>query len=329
MAKRITILDVAAEAGVSRQTVTRAINGMGDISEATRERVLQASQRLGYRPSRFARNLVDRNKTHAVGLVVASFVNPYFTDIAGDMAAGAMDRGWQLIMAPGDADRPTVLDLLSRQVDVIVGHFGDDDEALIAESNNTPIIKLEDKAHTRGVHAVQIDIEAGIRIAVDELAARGARRFGMVDSGYTRRGGNAYEPSPRRTYFENSVGSRLSAVVVGDETISGGGAAFLQLMESHPDTDAVIMFNDLMALGAVQTAQARGLDVPSGVRIMGIDGLALGEAVNPQLTSIALDRHALATNALEIAETIAADDFAPREPINILLEPRILWRDSA
>jgi len=329
MAKRITILDVAAEAGVSRQTVTRAINGMGDISEATRERVLQASQRLGYRPSRFARNLVDRNKTHAVGLVVASFVNPYFTDIAGDMIAGAMDRGWQLIMAPGDADRPTVLDLLSRQVDVIVGHFGDDDEALIAESNNTPIIKLEDKAHTRGVHAVQIDIEAGIRIAVDELAARGARRFGMVDSGYTRRGGNAYEPSPRRTYFENSVGSRLSAVVVGDETISGGGAAFLQLMESHPDTDAVIMFNDLMALGAVQTAQARGLDVPSGVRIMGIDGLALGEAVNPQLTSIALDRHALATNALEIAETIAADDFAAREPINILLEPRILWRDSA
>jgi LacI family transcriptional regulator len=302
---------------------------MGDISEATRERVLQASQRLGYRPSRFARNLVDRNKTHAVGLVVASFVNPYFTDIAGDMIAGAMDRGWQLIMAPGDADRPTVLDLLSRQVDVIVGHFGGDDEALIAESNNTPIIKLEDKAHIRGVHAVQIDIEAGIRIAVDELAARGARRFGMVDSGYTRRGGNAYEPSPRRRYFENQVGSRLSAVVVGDETISGGGAAFLQLMESHPDTDAVIMFNDLMALGAVQTAQARGLDVPSGVRIMGIDGLALGEAVNPQLTSIALDRHALATNALEIAETIAADDFAPREPINILLEPRILWRDSA
>jgi LacI family transcriptional regulator len=117
--------------------------------------------------------------------------------------------------------------------------------------------------------------------------------------------------------------------VVGDETISGGGAAFLQLMESHPDTDAVIMFNDLMALGAVQTAQARGLDVPGGVRIMGIDGLALGEAVNPQLTSIALDRHALATNALEIVETIAADDFAPREPINILLEPRILWRDSA
>lgn len=329
MAKRITILDVAAEAGVSRQTVTRAINGMGDISEATRERVLQASRRLGYRPSRFARNLVDRNKTHAVGLVVASFVNPYFTDIAGDMIAGAMDRGWQLIMAPGDADRPTVLDLLSRQVDVIVGHFGGDDEALIAESNNTPIIKLEDKAHIRGVHAVQIDIEAGIRTAVDELAARGARRFGMVDSGYTRRGGHAYVPSPRRTYFENSVGSRLSTVVVGDETISGGGAAFLQLMESHPDTDAVIMFNDLMALGAVQTAQARGLDVPGRVRIMGIDGLTLGEAVNPQLTSIALDRHALATNALEIAETIAADDFAPREPINILLEPRILWRDSA
>ncbi|GAB3164245.1 hypothetical protein GCM10027059_20010 [Myceligenerans halotolerans] len=103
MGKRVTILDVAEEAGVSRQTVTRAVNDMDDISPSTRRRVLEAADRLGYRPSRFARNLVTRKKTNALGLVVSSFRNPYYTDIAADMLSGAADRGWQLLMAePAD-----------------------------------------------------------------------------------------------------------------------------------------------------------------------------------------------------------------------------------
>lgn len=91
MVKRVTILDVAEEAGVSRQTVTRAMNDMAEINPSTRQRVLEAADRLGYRPSRFARNLVTRHKRFALGLVVASFRNPYYTDMlsARPNAAGS------------------------------------------------------------------------------------------------------------------------------------------------------------------------------------------------------------------------------------------------
>ncbi|MDA1361868.1 LacI family DNA-binding transcriptional regulator [Glycomyces luteolus] len=329
VAKRVTILDVAAEAGVSRQTVTRAMNDMADISDGTRRKVLEAADRLGYRPSRFARNLVTRDKTHALGLLVASFRNPYFTDIAADMLSEAVERGWQLMMAAAEGGEREALALLSTQVDVVVGHFSLAGPELLEAARGLPIVCLESWSDLPGLHSVEVDIESGIIEAVEALRGRGASRFGMVDSNYSERDRGAYEPSPRREWFERAVGDQLTGVVVGEETISGGGSAFAELLRLHPETDAVLMFNDLMALGAVQSAHAIGVDVPGQVRIVGVDGLALGEAVDPPLTSISLDRQGLASNTLDIVERIEKADFARIDPIHRTIRSKMLWRASA
>jgi len=329
MAKRVTILDVAAEAGVSRQTVTRAMNDMADIREDTRRKVLEAAERLGYRPSRFARNLVTRQKTHAVGLVVASFRNPYYTDIADDMIQAVGERGWQVMIAASQGVASDDLDLLSTQVDVVIGHFDGSDADLLKAARGLPVIRLESRSDTPGVHSVEIDIESGVVEAISALRARGARRFGMVDSSYSTRHGAAYEPSPRREWFEEHVGEQITGIVVGEESISGGGRAFAELMERYPDTDAVLMFNDLMALGAVQSAHAIGVDVPGDVRIVGVDGLALGEAVDPPLTSIALDREGLAASTMDIVEELAKAHFARVESMHRSVRSKMLWRASA
>ncbi|WP_051393551.1 LacI family DNA-binding transcriptional regulator [Glycomyces arizonensis] len=323
MGKRVTILDVAAEAGVSRQTVTRAVNGMGDISESTRRRVLEAVERLGYRPSRFARNLVTRQKQHALGLVVASFDNPYYTDIAASMLSAAAERGWQVILASATDD--AVPSMLSSQVDVVVMHYTG--SAVRETVGGPPIVYLE-TGHP-DVHAVELDIESGIVAIVDALRERGARRFGMVDSGHLRRTHGNYVPTPKRQWFERAAGDQFVGAAVGEESIADGGRAFGELLERHPEVDAVLVFNDLMALGAVQHAHAHGVDVPGAVRIVGIDGLAFGEAVSPPLTSIALDRHALAANALEIAQILAEADFGRIDPVHRKVRSDILWRESA
>ncbi|MDA1360944.1 LacI family DNA-binding transcriptional regulator [Glycomyces luteolus] len=328
MSKRVTILDVAAAAGVSRQTVTRAMNDMGDISEATRLKVLEAAGRLGYRPSRFARNLVNRQKTHAMGLVVASFRNPYYTDIAADMLSVAGERGWQLMMAASEGEPAEAVQLLSSEVDVVVGHF-EATPALVKAAGALPLVCLESASDMPGVHSVQIDIESGIVDAVQALRERGVRRFGMVDSGYSVQVRGVYEPTPKREWFEAAVGAELTGVIVGEETISGGGRAFADLMRMHPDTEAVLMFNDLMALGAVQNAHATAIEVPGDVRIIGVDGLALGEAVDPKLTSISLDRHELASKTFDIVEILAKADFAQLDPIHRTVPSMILWRESA
>ena len=328
--KRVTILDVAAEAGVSRQTVTRAMNDMGDIKESTRQRVLEIAERLGYRPSRFARNLVNRQKQHALGLVVASFRNPYYTDIAGDLLSVAAERGWQLVMAASEEAPEEAVELLTNQVDVVVGHFfGRADSTLRDAARGLPVVSLEAESALPGVHSIDLDIRSGIVEMLEALRAKGARRFGMVDSAYTIRTTGAYEPSPKRGWFEAAAGDQLTGVVVGEETISGGGKAFAELLHEHPETDAVLIFNDLMALGAVQSAHALGVDVPGRVRIVGIDGLALGEAVDPPLTTISLDRHGLASKTLDIVDTLARADFARIAPIHHSVRSMLLWRASA
>jgi LacI family transcriptional regulator len=327
--KRVTILDVAAEAGVSRQTVSRAMNDTDDINAATRRRVLDAAERLGYRPSRFARSLVTRDKTHAVGLVVASFRNPYYTDIAGELLEAANARGWQLMMTAMEGPTAESMALLSNQVDVLVGHFDQTDADLLAVARGLPLIRLEGRGRLPGVHSVEVDIRSGVVEAVRALRERGARRFGMVDSAYSARAGGAYERSPRGDWFAEAVGEGFTGVVPGEETITGGGQGFRDLMARHPETDAVLMFNDLMGLGAVHSAHVLGIDVPGDVRIVGIDGLALGEAVDPPLTSVALDRQGLTANVLDIVEILVKADFARIDPINRTVSSKMLWRESA
>jgi len=126
------------------------------------------------------------------------------------------------------------------------------------------------------------------------------------------------------------VGDQLTGVVVADEdTVARGAQALAELLRRHPDTDAVLMFNDLMALGAVQSAHALGVDVPGRVRIVGVDGLAVGEAVNPPLTTISIDRQGIASNTLDIAEILAEADFATVAPIHRTVRTQLLWRASA
>ncbi|MDX3231781.1 LacI family DNA-binding transcriptional regulator [Streptomyces sp. ME19-01-6] len=331
MAKRVTINDVATAAGVSRQTVTRAHNDMGDISEATKRRVLEVSAQLGYRPNRFARNLVGRQRLRAVGLLVGSFSNPYFTEMAGAFLAAAAKRGWQVMMASGESGSETAaVEMLARHVDLFVGHFSLSAEELTEAVQGIPVVLLDDRCSRPGFHSVEIDLRAGIRQAMAALEAKGVRRMGMIDSSYSLRASPTYSPSPRRRFFEEfALEVPEPAIVVGEESMAGGGHAFRALMAEYPDVDGVLVFNDMMAIGAVQAAQALGVEIPGQVRILGVDGLTLGEAVRPTVSTISLDREALVASALDIADALAASNFTNTESLHRTVMPRLLWRESA
>src|SRR5689334_5904010 len=102
--RRVTIHDVARSAGVSRQTVSRALNGKDEIERSTKQRVLDAARELGYRPSRFARGLV-RQDTTTIGLVIPDLRNPFFTEVAASALEAARARGWHVVVYD-TADRP-------------------------------------------------------------------------------------------------------------------------------------------------------------------------------------------------------------------------------
>lgn len=323
---RVTIRDVARAAGVSRQTVTRAINEMPEISEATRQRVMRTVEELGYRPNRFAIDL-SRQRTHAVGLIVRTFLNPYYAQLADAFITELRRRDWQVVVGTAEQGEAEAVRSMASQADAIIGYFVRPQEEFAAAARGVPIVQLEQRATIPGVHSVELDFRTGITDLVAGLRAKGARRFAMIDAAITNSEG-VTAGSPRRSFFEEAVGAPC-LVVTEPETIAGGANGFKRLLAEDPEIDTVLAFNDLMAMGAVQEAHTLGVDVPGTVRIVGIDGIALGEAISPTLTTLSLETHAVAAEAASILAELFASEPMPSASITRAVTPAVLWRESA
>ncbi|GLY06408.1 LacI family DNA-binding transcriptional regulator [Actinoplanes sp. NBRC 101535] len=321
--RRVTIRDVAHAAGVSRQTVTRAINDMADISRETRERVMKTVEELGYRPNRFAIEL-SRQRTLSVGLIIGTFRNPYYAQLADAFVNELQRRDWQLVVGTSERGEAEVIGAMAAQVDAIVGYIDQAEDEIAATFRGMPIIRLEHRATTAGIHSVELDWERGIADMVSALRAKGSRRFAMIDAAAPEPHGLA----PRRRFFEDAVGEPCT-VVTETQSIAGGADGIRNLLERDPRIDTVLAFNDLMAMGAVQGAHTLGIAVPDTIRIVGVDGLSLGEAVSPRLTSLSLESAAVAGEAAEILAQLFAGGPVPDGSLTRAVTPVVVWRESA
>ncbi|MBC9726923.1 LacI family DNA-binding transcriptional regulator [Streptomyces sp. TRM68367] len=326
--RRATIHDVARLAGVSRQTVSRAVNDKGEIDPATKERVLEAARLLDYRPSRFARGLV-RKGTVTVGLVIPDLKNPFFPEVAAGVLEAAEQRGWQVVVWDSRIDEARereALDVLSHQADAVVGYFKDPDDVLTQHLGGMPLVLLERGPQQTGFAAVGIDAAAGVAQGIAHLLDAGHRRIGMLDG--------VHGPGPRRLAFLEQVRRHGLPVdeswiaMCAEHSVAGGEAGMDQLLDAQPEITAVFAFNDLIAIGAVRAARRRGRRVPEDLAVLGFDGLALGELVEPALTTLHIDKRQLGRLAVEQVARLRAGE----EPMNgteASVVPELVVRASA
>lgn len=303
--RRVTIDDVARAVGVSRQTVSRALNDKGEIDASTKQRVLDAALELGYRPSRFARGLV-RQDTVSVGLVIPDLLNPFFTEVAAAALEAARSRGWHVVVYDTggrvEEERGT-LEVVASQVDAVVGYLTLPEEEIDKLTRGLPVVLIDREPRAERFSVIRIDGEAGVHDAVRHLADAGHRRIGMID--YAIRA----EPSLRRRWFEAAMSARgrdLGAVGRADQSIEGGERALAELLAEHPGVTAVFAFNDIIAVGALRAARRLGRRVPEDLAVIGFDGLRLGTLVEPPLTTVALDTRALGALTVEQAARLLA-----------------------
>lgn len=300
------------------------MNDQAEISAITKQRVLEAAQKLGYRPNRFASNMA-RQKDIAIGLAITSLRNPYYTDLVSDLDAEFATRGWQVIVVTSDnADPVTLVSRLAQQTDAVVGYFARTEEQELHDAaRGLPLILFDTVAHTPGVDSVGPDFDEGMRMFVEGLKHRGARRFGMLDGCLATR---AYSPTLRRQFFEKYAGK--SPVAVGSDSMMGGANALEELLLHDRSIDTVIAFNDVMAIGAIQRAHELGISLPGDLRIAGIDGLPVGAALTPSLTTLAIDRPAIARQTAKwLDERLASPNDSSTH--YALLPPIPVWRGSA
>ncbi|GAA4264807.1 LacI family DNA-binding transcriptional regulator [Frondihabitans peucedani] len=326
--KRATVIDVARAAGVSRQTVTRAMNDMDGISAATRQRVLDVAKELRYRPSRFGRGLVVGHRP-ALGLVTEGLTNPYFPELADGVVEAATAAGWNVLVTDGShdgGDPRRFLREVADQVDAVIGYFRIGPDAFDDVFGDLPVVVLEGTAEDGHRGVVEIDFAPGLDAGIEHLLETGRRRIVMIDSR------SAAAPSRRTAAFRAAMERHGLDPLVVFEGDSGGDAAgaVARALREAPDVDAFMTFNDLHAFAVLKAVQHAGLEVPDRCAVLGIDGLAMGVVSSPELSSLDLDIAAVGRIAVELAigmQTGALPSSGPE--VHRVVRHTLLLRESA
>lgn len=314
---RVTIDDVARAAGVSRQTVSRAMNGKGEISAATRRRVLATIEELDYRPSVFARGMRTQ-RAGTLGLILSDIANPFFPAVARGVFDAAAAHGLSVVVHNTDAhagrEAAASREILERGAEGVIGFFealGDDE--LVEIHRRLPLVVADRRAPAPTVAAVSSDFATGTRLAVEHLHAQGHRHLGMLD-------GAVGVDHVRRHAFAAAAAAG-APIVTGPPTITGGAAAAAQLLGEHPEVTALFAFNDLMAVGAIRALRERGRDVPGDCAVVGYDDLTLAADLDPPLTTVHTDKYELGRTLVEALDGAIR---ARREEAPSGVAPRLL-----
>ena len=285
---KITIREVAREAGVSIATVSNALNGSDVVKPKTREHVLEAARRLNYIPNVNGRQL-RAAQTHNIGLFVTSMTGSYYGDMADSIHYLCRKHGYELQIIIVDEDKSPLPRLQSQSIDGAIMMFGglsDEDKKQLMKSS-IPIVFMDQEAAGLNISSVIYESYEHGRMAAEYLLGLGHRDlmhiFGVP---------NNYDSIQRLNGFTDAL--RENGVPLRKENILSGrferAAAYRSmhrfLQEGHRLPDAVFAANDLSALGCMEALKEYNIRIPEDISVIGCDDHILSGYVTPGLTTI-------------------------------------------
>ncbi|HEX8138055.1 MAG TPA: LacI family DNA-binding transcriptional regulator [Pyrinomonadaceae bacterium] len=298
------IKDVAREAGVSTATVSHVINKTKYVTDATRYKVLRAIETCNYYPNANARTLAS-GRSNIIGLLVSDIANPFFPELIKSVEAAAFERGYNVILLNTNYDATRAADYVRRLIELKVAGV-----ALMTSEIHPPLIDELEREHVRvvfhnlgtaGEHMsnIRVDYAVGIEEAVRHLVSLGHRQIVHIAGP-----GHFRSALIRREAFLESVARHLPGqpppqIYEGDFKFEGGRRAACEILGSKPLPTAVVVSNDMMALGAMQELRAAGLMIPRDISVVGFDDIAFAAFSDPPLTTICSPRTEIGRRAVE------------------------------
>lgn len=328
--QRPTIYDVARLAGVSTATVSRALNGTGQIAPSTRQAIDDAIEQLGFRPNTIARSLVTKS-TQTIAFLLPDITNPFYAELVKGIQELALARDHTMLLCTtgGDPDREeTYLDLLrAKQVDgALVDGLGLPPERIARfVEDGFPIVCLDRDVESTAIPLVQVDNRMGARLATQHLIDLGHRRIAHVAGAGVLRISRERVEGYRDALEAAGIEVDPDLVAAGDFTEEGGYRATQSMLGRR--FTAVFAANDLSAIGVVNALAEYGEAVPHDVSVVGFDDLRLARYMTPPLTTV----HQPAREIAEQATTLLLDLAAGRQVdrLHHLLEPQLVIRESS
>lgn len=324
--QRPTIVDVAQRAGVSKSLVSLVMRGAVNVSDASREAVLEAARDLGYRPNAVARSLVQQ-RTYVIGVMVSDLANSFFIDVIAGATDSAREHGYRALVNTGGRDKAKEEDaidtLLRLRVDGIVLAGAIVDGSLIERLGaETPTVITNRASRSEVIDSIVVADRKGTGLAVEHLVDLGHRRIAHISGG---RGAGAKN---RVTGFRSAMRRHgLEPLVIpGAYTEEGGARGIRMLLADGQRPTAVIAPNDLAALGALEALTDAGLDVPGDVSLVGFDDTFLARLGHIDLTSVRQDAPAMGAEA--VAMLIERAEGRRTKTRHVVMPPTLSIRSS-
>lgn len=273
-----TIRDVARHAQVSIASVSRALNGLGNVRAATRDRVIAAAAELGYVPHAGARSL-SLARAQAIGVVLPDLHGEFFSEFVRGMDREASGRGYALLLSnmhEDDEQAAMALRAMRGRVDGLVVMAPHLSEAVLRRAlpSKLPALLIHGPRAIDHVPTVRLDNDAATEAMVAHLVATGRRRIVHIAGAE----GNI-DAAERAAAFRASIARHLPGVdpivLPGDFSEEAGAAAARAIMAGDIACDAVFAANDMMAIGCLQGLRAAGIAVPGAVAVAGFDDIPL------------------------------------------------------
>ena len=290
--KIVTIADIAREAGVSRATVSLALNGKPGVAPETRRRILEIAEKLHYQPNASARGLALQ-KTQTIGVIVPDIGSPFYAELIRGVEEEASRAGYYLMLLT-TAGKPSREEMYFRllgeqRVDGIIVLTPRGDEALLRriQAKGFPLVVVDrDIQSADDVVEVVVDNFHGALEAMEYLLDLGYRRIGFINGVPGLQASQDRLRGYQVALQEHGIAPDPELIVAGDFQDSGGYRAMQKLLSLEPRVEAVFAASDMMAFGAVRAIRERGLEVPQDIAVVGFDDIPVATYFDPPLTTV-------------------------------------------
>jgi len=335
--RRPTQADVARQAGVSQALVSYVLNGSPvTLPDATRQRVLDAMDDLGYVPHGGARALrLDRTMTLA--LVIPDITNPYYPAVERGLQDSAEAAGYQLVTYNTDGvaekERKAVRSIRETGADGAViydFHLGPDDYRSLLDVGTSlaMVVSTPGKVGDLPIDHLTVGVADGVGLITHYLIARGYAPLGTIAGALDSEIGRIRFDAFREACQAAGAGVAPGHIAVADFTYEGGREAMSNLIRSGDLPRAIFAANDLMALGALEACLAAGLRVPGDVAIAGFDDIEASRMVTPAITTVIQPGRWMGREVGRLlVDRLAGEPGAPPVEVKVTLDLAI--RESA
>jgi LacI family transcriptional regulator, galactose operon repressor len=325
---RVTIGDVAAQAGVSIATVSKVINGRYGVAPATLDRVQAVIDELGYESSLVARSLRSR-RTNVLGIVVAD-IEPFSAELLKGAGAAIRERGYELIVYSGSGHGKDHSGWERRYISRLGGTLTDGiilvTPTVVDVDDGTPVVAVDPHTGPSSLPSVHSDNLAGAITATRHLLELGHRRIGFLAGRPDLESARQREQGYRQALSEAGIAVDPDLIRVGDYELEMSQEPARQLLTLADRPTAVFAANDLSAMQTMHVARTLGLGVPGDVSVVGFDNIPESALIEPPLTTIDQSIQEMGRRAVELL--IDVIDGATGRVRQVTLPTRLVVRQS-